>query len=175
MFSHRIPILLATAAGLGCSEQVVAPKADYSPMLRASMSLQVVHHVSVGGPDACFAFGVQPGCDANFSLVAVQGSDGSVTGEYTDRSPSIPTRGFHAVVDCLNVVGKQAWVSGLLDEPQNLAGVPVITMVVDNGTSANDPADSISFSFVDPAQFGVSASCLDAPDLPLFAAPQGQV
>ncbi|MGI0015247.1 MAG: hypothetical protein ACREBU_17670, partial [Nitrososphaera sp.] len=44
----------------------------------------VVHHVSVGSPDACEAFGLPPGCDANFSLVANMYADGSVSGEWQD-------------------------------------------------------------------------------------------
>ena len=46
----------------------------------------VVHHVTAGGPDACVFFGFEhPGCDGNFSLVAHEYADGSVSGQYTDR------------------------------------------------------------------------------------------
>ena len=31
---------------------------------------QVIHHASLGGADVCEAFGLPPGCDANFSLAA---------------------------------------------------------------------------------------------------------
>lgn len=43
---------------------------------------QVVHHVSVGGPDQ----DAVDHTDANFSLVANQYADGTSTGEWTDRS-----------------------------------------------------------------------------------------
>jgi hypothetical protein len=59
----------------------------------------IVHRVHAGGPDACEElFGLPPGCDANFSLVAIQYADGSVKGQWTDRWPQ--GDGFHAVIDC---------------------------------------------------------------------------
>jgi hypothetical protein len=134
----------------------------------------VEHHVSAGGPDACIAFGFEhPGCDANFSLVANQYADGSVSGQYTDRFAN--GNGFHAVVDCLVVSGDDAWISGVITQGRidgiDLAGLEVLTRVRDNGTSANDPPDQISFSFID---FELP-DCTEQPDLPLFDTPQGQV
>jgi hypothetical protein len=140
----------------------------------------VVHTVSAGGPDACVAFGAEhPGCDGNFSLTAIQYADGSVSGQYTDRFAR--GDGFHAVIDCLVVEGNQAWVSGVITqgtftdpdtgEVFDLAGLYVWTTVVDNGTSANDPVDEISFSFIDV----VPTPCTETPDAPLLAAPEGQV
>ena len=52
----------------------------------------------------------------------------------------------------------------------DLTGLPVITRVQDNGKSANDPPDAISFSFI-----GVAAACTTAPNLPLFPMTDGQV
>jgi hypothetical protein len=134
----------------------------------------VAHHVSAGGPDACIAFGFEhPGCDANFSLVANQYADGSVSGQYTDRFAN--GNGFHAVVDCLVVSGNDAWISGVITHGTfdgiDLAGLEVLARVRDNGTSANDPPDQISFSFIDTAL----PDCTEQPDLPLLDTPQGQV
>ena len=134
----------------------------------------VVHHVSVGSPDPCIAFGFEhPGCDANFSLVANQYADGSVSGQYTDRFAN--GNGFHAEVDCLVVSGDDAWISGVITQGRfedfDLAGLEVLARVRDNGTSANDPPDQISFSFIDTAL----PDCTEQPDLPLFDTPQGQV
>jgi hypothetical protein len=134
----------------------------------------VVHHVTVGTPDACVALGFEhPGCDANFSLVANQYADGDVSGQYTDRFAN--GDGFHAVVDCLVVVGNDAWISGVITHGRigdiDLAGLEVLTRVRDNGTSQNDPADQISFSFIDVDL----PDCTEQPDLPLFDTPQGQV
>jgi hypothetical protein len=134
----------------------------------------VVHHVSVGTPDACIALGFEhPGCDADFSLVANQYADGSVSGQYSDRFAN--GSGFHAVVDCLAISGNDAWVSGVITQGRigdvDLAGLEVLTRVRDNGTSANDPPDQISFSFIDT----VLPDCTEQPDLQLLDVPQGQV
>lgn len=149
----------------------------------ASAAGPVVHRVSVGGPDACAGFPggpFNPGCDANFSLVAIQHADGSVSGQYTDRFPQ--GDGFHAVVDCVSVDGNDAWISGVITqgrltdadtgEVTDLAGMPVSTRVRDNGTSANSTPDQIGYSIFGE---GFASSCLDQADAELFDAPQGQV
>lgn len=83
------------------------------------------------------------------------------------------------MIDCIAVADNEAWVSGVITtgtaptmdgDEVDLAGLPVITRVKDNGTSANDTPDQISFSFI-----GEPSSCMDMPDLPLFDMPQGQV
>ena len=116
----------------------------------ASAGGPITHRVSAGGPDACVAWGSHPGCDANFSLVAME-RDGVSSGQYTDRWAQ--GDGFHAVVDCVSVDGNQAWVSGVITqgrytdpdtgEVTDLAGLPVSTTVVDNGTNANSAPDQI--------------------------------
>jgi len=52
----------------------------------------------------------------------------------------------------------------------DVTGFPVITRVQDNGKSANDPPDAISFSFI-----GNATPCGAAPDLPLSPMTGGQV
>lgn len=139
----------------------------------------VVHNVTAGGPDACTFFGFpHPGCDGNFSLVANEYADGSVSGQYTDRFAR--GDGFHAVVDCLSVAGDDAWVSGVITsgiftdpdtgEEFDLTGLPVATRIRDNGSSSNDPADQISFSWI-----GDPTPCTDQFDYDMFDAPEGQV
>ena len=137
----------------------------------------VVHHVSAGGPDICSAFGLKPGCDANFSLTANQYADGSVKGEYTDnwRVGTEKGDGLHVVINCVSVVGNEAWITGVVTKGTlnglDLTGLPVGTRLRDNGTSANDPADDeISINFI-----GDPTPCTDHPDYPMFAMPQGQV
>jgi hypothetical protein len=134
----------------------------------------VVHRVSAGTPDFCSALGGKPGCDANWSLVALQMADGSVTGEWQDQfSKGI---GFHIAVNCLNVIGNQAYISGVVTQSQDpsLVGEGVVTKVVDNGRSANDPPDEIGFSII-----GTSLNCNTAPgtsvDINVLPVPQGQV
>ena len=178
-----LSLILVVVFCAGCIEEptvveVVEPLADsegVTPEPERARRGAVVHRVAVGGADICEAFGEQPGCDANFSLVAIEYADGSVTGEYED----VLGQGFpvHIRITCLNVIGNEAWISGVTTAPPSLAGIPVITRVVDNGTSTNDAVDQIGFSnFFDPT------SCTDAPDLedadllyPLFDLPTGQV
>jgi hypothetical protein len=138
----------------------------------ASARGPIVHRVHVGGPDACAGWGLPPGCDRNFSLVAMEHADGSVSGQWDDQWPGYG--GFHAVIDCLHVVGNEAWVSGVITHGYaewygDLAGLPVSARVVDNGTTANDPPDQISFTE------GDGAPCDAQLEYDLFDFPQGQV
>ncbi len=141
------------ADGLG-----VEPQANTGP---------VVHRVSVGGADLCTGLGLKPGCDANYSVIAIQRADGSVKGQWQDTfGGGIP---IHVTIDCLYVSGNQAWLSGVITGPV-LPGLLVIIRVADNGTSANDPPDQISWSELD-----VYGGCTAAPDLPLVDMNEGQV
>lgn len=73
MISNRILIILATAVAFGCSESAVPPTAQSdSPTMQASVGSQVLHSANAGSPDICSAVGDKPGCDANFSLTAIQ-------------------------------------------------------------------------------------------------------
>lgn len=104
----------------------------------------VWHMLHVGGNDACESFGLEPGCDANFSVSAVQFYDGSVTGQYMDRFAGV--NGMHGVVECLYVYGNRAFVAGTTTSEFN-EGLAFYSGFEDNGTSANDPADRIAFTF----------------------------
>lgn len=139
----------------------------------------VVNQVHVGGPDICAAFGLNPGCDKNFSLSARKFADGSVSGQYVDRWVGTGN-GFIAEVDCLHVEEfgdvKVAWVSGFVKQGSSdgvdLAGLPVWTAAVDIGTSAQDefPRDVMTFSFL-----GDATSCTTMPGFPGIPSFQGQV
>ena len=147
----------------------------------ASAGGPVTGRVTVGGPDVCAHFGLLPGCDKNFSLVAIQYADGSVSGHWDDKWGG-GFGGFHAEVNCLVIEGDDAWIGGVIThgairdpetkEEFDLTGLAVSTMVRDNGVTANDPADQISFSFFEfDAPY---RSCTEKPAYPLFNAPQGQ-
>jgi hypothetical protein len=130
----------------------------------------IVHRVTVGSPDSVL---FPPGSDANFSLVAIERGDGTVTGQWQDTfsGRGVPAFPVHVEISCLVVEGNDAWVSGLITHPDSLAGLPAITQVRDNGTSANDPPDQVSFTF----QALSVDECLDQPDLPLFDLNNGEV
>jgi hypothetical protein len=132
-----------------------------------------VHKVSVGVPDFCDVptTAQNPGCNANFSIEAQQLADGSARGNYTDQFGH-GNGGFHAVVDCVSVSGNKAWVSGIVKSgTYNLNG-RIITEVVDNGTSAKDPPDTITYSYIASLNF----NCKTQPNLlPQVAVPKGQV
>jgi hypothetical protein len=132
-----------------------------------------VHKVSVGVADFCDVptTAQNPGCNANFSIEAQQLADGSARGNYTDQFGH-GNGGFHAAVDCLYVQGNKAWVSGIITSGWN-AGYRVLTEVVDNGTSAKDPPDTISYSY---APYALTVNCKTFhPNLIQVAVPKGQV
>ena len=170
-------LLLLVVFVTRCSEEA-APTAFLidSSIENPALSKTVVHHVSVGGADICEALGLPTGCDANFAFVAIEKADGSVSGQWQDtfifdRDDPGLIRGVpvHVTIDCLNVDGNEAWVSGVVTGGP-FTGIPAITRVADNGTSANDPLDQISFIAEDA--FG---GCQAAPDLPLIDLTHGQV
>jgi hypothetical protein len=138
---------------------------------------KVKHRVSVGGADLCEAVGEPTGCDANFSLVAVERADGTVVGQWQDSWGS-GYGGIHVAIDCLLVDGNQAFVSGVITKGfaggEDLTGLVAVTTVIDNGTSQKDPQDQISLSIWD-----VGLTCRN-PNIirqffPLFALTHGQV
>src|SRR6187402_880266 len=133
----------------------------------------IVHRVSVGGPDACQALAnSHPGCNANFSLIAIERADGTVTGQFIDRFEQ--GDGFHATVNCMEVDGNNAWIGGVIVQGRigetDLVGRPVVTRVQDNGKSAKDAVDKISYSWISDAR-----PCTLKLNYPLLDAPHGQV
>jgi hypothetical protein len=179
MLSNRILMILATAVVFGCSESAIPPTAQSDgPALPASVGSQVVHQATAGSPDICSAVGDKPGCDANFSLVAVQRADGSVTGEWVDRFSQVNGGGgIHVAINCLNVIGNRAYVSGVVTQSSSSdqVGQPALTKLVDNGRSANDPPDQISISIIFPGVVDCNAAPAFDDVIPLFAPLQGQV
>src|SRR2546426_2620598 len=108
---------------LGCDSPTATTSAVNRPLFDAQGN-GVMHQVSVGSSDI-----VPPGTDANFSLVAIQHGDGSVSGQWQDSfGKDAPGVGVHVAIDCVNVVGNEAWVSGVATD-KTFAGQPVITRV----------------------------------------------
>jgi hypothetical protein len=164
----------------GCSEESVL-STDTSPenftQQDSRASNRVVHHASVGGNDVCEALGLEPGCDANFSLVANMREDGTVTGQWNDTL-SAGGEGIHVAVDCMIVDDNYAIIGGFITRGNNgiddLTGEYAVTALWDNGTSNNDPDDQISFSYfgdLDPA----NACNYDIADFEQLDLTRGQV
>jgi len=171
-----VPLLLVPA----CADEPVAPLARRGGEAPQLSQGGVVHRATAGGPDMCNWLGGKPGCDGNYSLIAMEMADGSVTGEWTDQFG--PDGGMHAVVTCLKVgphplfPGRlEAWVGGVVTRPPSQAGHPVITRLRDNGVSAKDLGDAIGRSIVDPEEEGLSANCQDEPASGFGRVSQGQV
>src|SRR5262245_7837107 len=162
-----IPIALLAVA---CNEPTTPAAAIGSLSADAPRANAVVHRVSVGGSDQDATLNT----DANFSLIAIQKADGSVSGEWTDQFGQ-GQGGVHVDVNCLVVAGNQAWIGGIIRSGStgqggvDLSGLAALTRVVDNGASANAP-DAISFTFI-----GLAVQCTAQPNIPLFAMTGGQV
>ena len=134
----------------------------------AAFASGVTHTVSAGGPDICQALGLRPGCDANFSLSAIQYADGSVRGTFTDRFGKFG--GVHGVIDCLSVIGNEAWASGVITSGLGV-GLPYSVRLRDSGTSAKQSPDQITLA----TSLQNAMPCTAHPDYELFDAPDGQV
>ena len=130
--------------------------------------------VNVGGHDADF---IEPGADSNYSFIATSNDDGTnVSGEYTDVMKFRgKTYNVHGKITCLKVSGNKAWIGGIINkgipDTRYLPGKHFVTAVVDNGDSANDPPDQISFTF----QANLSHCENQNPNFPLLNMSDGQV
>jgi hypothetical protein len=128
-------VLALSVLVVSCSDRTTGPAID-GPQLDAKGPL--THQVTASGSDVC---GDVPGCDANFSLVALQYADGSVSGQWQDTwggRDGIPATPVHLTVTCLYVVGNQAWVGGVVEWPDLFAGIPTLARVKDNGPSGDE-------------------------------------
>jgi hypothetical protein len=170
MTRTTLSLVALSLISVGCSApDATAPAANTeSATPEFASGSRVIHRASVGSHDF-----TPPGVDANFSLIALQRANGTVTGQYNDQFGH-GNGGVHADVDCLRVVGNKAWIGGLVKNGQ-FEGERVVTEVEDNGTSTNEPPDRISFSIINPAQFGLSEDCRLLPELPLFPLQGGEV
>jgi len=140
-------MLLVALCAVSCDDSLTQPNASDTQLVEAQFDAQagnpVVHRLTVGGADAA-AFG-PPGSDANFSLVALQRADGTVTGQWSDQYGN--SAGMHAKIDCLYVDGNTAWVSGPVTRhtDPDLIGRTVNAMVRDGGDTDEDMISAVFF------------------------------
>jgi hypothetical protein len=112
----------------------------------------------------------------------MQNADGSVSGQWQD-SFGHGDGGVHIAVDCLTVQGNAAIVGGVVTDATGYDVSPVgwraFTAVVDNGKSAKDPPDQISYSYIGATYPGEPGDCEVSFQFfyndRLFDLPQGQV
>lgn len=135
----RTAIALATTAALGLAAAAVA-----AVVASASGS----GHITFGSSQERISFN------------AARNDDGTATGsaQVVDDTASGVVR-FHVDVNCLNVFGNVAIVSGLVTSSnvEALLGMEAVFEVVDNGEGAGDPPDLMSL--VDLHTPGVGADC----------------
>jgi len=163
-----VPLLAVALILIGCDGPTTIPTALKVPTASRSFGQGngVQHRVSVGSHDF-----TDPGVDANFSLIAIQHADGSVSGQWSDQFGH-GNGGLHVEVNCVEVLGNQAWISGVITQAndETFVGLRAGTRVADNGTSANDPPDQTSFSVV-----GALFDCHARRNYPLFPLSGGEV
>jgi len=174
---YRLPLLFVFAAALaeGCSDAATEPNPEAARFSRAASVGLVVHQVNIGGPDVCTGFGAKPGCDANFSLMAQQLSDGSVRGQWTDRfSQNFGGGGVQVTVDCVSISGNTAWIGGAVTKG-GVAGTRAVTYAQDRGTSFALEQDDGFVTIYNPQDFGLSTNCQDQEFFGVLNVAQGQV
>lgn len=153
---RRISLTLVVALfAVACDETPTQPGPSEAQVVEAQFDAHagnpVVRRLTVGGADA-EAYG-PPGSDANFSLVALERADGTVTGQIQDAW--YRNSGFHATLDCLSVDGNDAWVSGTVTRSvnPNFVGRTVNVQVRDGGDAGED--------MISPAFFYLPYTCAD--------------
>jgi hypothetical protein len=150
MRTLTVPLLSAASLLIACENPTPMPTALKAPsvLLAIDNGNGIQHRASLASHD----FGIfKPGTDANDSFIAIQYADGSVNGQWIDQFGH-GDGGIHVAVNCLEVDGNQAWISGVVTQSpfEDDIGLTAATRVVDNGTSANDPPDQMSFTRINP-------------------------
>lgn len=172
----QVPLVISLAlfVAVSCDQQPFEPQVDEvtAPLFNGARSNPVVHRAIIAGGDAA----VWDLPDAAFSIVALQFADGTSKGQWSDpfyTPPGGPACGLHVAVDCLNVVGNTAYISGVVtqDKCGEAVGLSAYTQLVDNGPRVDD---LMSVSFTD-VPFDCTAAIDVGPYGFLFTPRNGQV
>jgi len=157
-----IPIILAAAAALGCTDGAVAPTAVAAAGPSFAQSANAPVHIVTGGGIIDFSSLGGGAGPENYGFTARVDGNGVASGQFQAHF-SVPDVVFHAEVTCLAVNGNDAWigmvVTGSNDPSTGMAGgAEGIIRIQDNGANADTP-DKIGF-WVGPAGSGFSSRCL---------------
>ena len=156
---------LPVALGLittACSENVVEPSSQ-------SAEEQTNFALGSAGPAAHGNAGIDFGGEVQTTAFTANGATGQV---------QIVIKAFglvgHGQIDCLNVDGNTATMSGVLTLPHDAAGLPILFRVVDNGQGkgARGGVDQFSLVFFGEPERG---DCNTAGVLDLFPIVRGNV
>jgi hypothetical protein len=161
-------IVLVGITVTGCGEDPIAPRpaADLAPLALQDCELDVIASVSGNGH-------VKDGVhrDISRTINIVKYEDGSVEGWYHARGRAGAGAHIRARIECLHVVGNQAWASGTVvaaADPNNI-GRPYAVRVIDNGEGANSMPDEVgSARFID-------YDCATEPDISLRQLTTGNI
>ena len=108
-----------------------------------------------------------------FSFTALAKAGGGTTGQWELQNRNFPVR-IHGVVECISVIGNEAWFAGtttLSDDEANV-GVVRAFRVVDNGEGGTSAPDEISFA---PAWPSAQDWCDDTPGIATWPIEAGNV
>ena len=167
IYSIAVPAALSALVLLACQETPTSPvQGPASDQLRIS-----ANGASSGNPRATGGGTTEElGEKSTFTFNAIQHKDGTVNGHmvYQFRFADL---GIHMEIDCLNIIGNQATLSGTVtqvtgDAPSFIfVGQKAVFKVQDNGEGGDAPPDLISDVFL-----FASATCnvpFPAPYLPI--------
>jgi hypothetical protein len=118
MLNNRILMILATAVSSVVRECDPANRTVGRPDAAGQRGRSGGSPGNRGFPHICSAVGDRPGCDANFSLVAVQSGRWCAVRGMGNRylTQSTACGGVHVAINCLNVIGNRAYVSGVVTQ-----------------------------------------------------------
>lgn len=150
--STAVPAALSALLLLACQEPptspVASPRSDQLGLRAAASSGNP--RASGGGTT------VELGQKSTFVFNAIQHKDGTVNGHLTYQVRILDI-GVHMDIDCLNIIGNQATLSGTItkvtgDAPSFIfEGQKGVFKVVDNGEGGDSPPDLISDVILFPA------------------------
>ena len=155
MRTHRgLALLLAAGLIAACDEQLTAPEDRVNPafaMGGVQEGVQGSGHAVVNGQRR------------TFTVSAMRGDDGSVTGSFEVQSRHTGLR-VHGTVVCMTRFGSTVWLGGVITNG-DLTGRGAVVRVLDGGAGTRGVPDLISLAQTVPPE-AVQSYCDFAPPIP---------